>query len=104
MHAIDKLAHFSRIKKERLALAFSKAMRRWISLDFERTRGFRFYPKPETDEDEAGHAVGREVMDEVLHPGEVGVAPGRNAILQRTSSSLRNQPESLKNSECEMRK
>jgi hypothetical protein len=28
-------------------------------------------------EDEAGHAVGREVVDEVLHPGEVGVAPGR---------------------------
>ena len=32
-------------------------------------------------EDEAGHAVGREVVDEVLHPGEVGVAPGRDAIL-----------------------
>ena len=32
-------------------------------------------------EDEAGHAVGREVVDEVLHPSEVGVAPGRDAIL-----------------------
>ena len=30
-------------------------------------------------EDEAGHAVGREVVDEVLHPGEVGVALGRDA-------------------------
>ncbi len=32
-------------------------------------------------EDEAGHAVGREVVDEVLHPGEVGVARRRRAIL-----------------------
>ena len=32
-------------------------------------------------EDEAGHAVGREVVDEVLHPGEVGVALGRDAVL-----------------------
>ena len=32
-------------------------------------------------EDEAGHAVGREVVDEVLHPGEVGVALGRDAEL-----------------------
>ncbi len=74
-------------------------------------------------EDEAGHALRREVVDEVLHPGEVGVALGRNAELmnapaftlrvaspcglplaiclaplgcQRTSSSFRNQSESLK--------
>ena len=32
-------------------------------------------------EDEAGHAVRREVVDEVLHPGEVGVALGRDAEL-----------------------
>lgn len=25
----------------------------------------------------AGHAVRREVMDKVLHPGKVGLAPGR---------------------------
>ena len=31
-------------------------------------------------EDKAGDAVGREVMDEVLDPGEVGVASGRDAI------------------------
>ena len=30
---------------------------------------------------EAGHAVRREVVDEVLHPGEVGVALGRHAVL-----------------------
>ena len=39
---------------------------------------------------------GREVMDEVLHPGEVGVALGGTPNCQRTSSSLRNQSESLK--------
>lgn len=32
-------------------------------------------------EDEAGHALRREVVDEVLHPGEVGVALGRDAKL-----------------------
>ena len=32
-------------------------------------------------EDEPGHTVGREMVDEVLHPGEVGVTLGRNAIL-----------------------
>ena len=32
-------------------------------------------------EDEAGHAGGREVVDEVLHPGEVGVAARRHAVL-----------------------
>jgi hypothetical protein len=32
-------------------------------------------------EHEAGHAGGREVVDEVLHPGEVGVALGRHAEL-----------------------
>src|SRR5439155_2322800 len=32
-------------------------------------------------EDEAGHAAGREVIDEVLHPGEVGVAARRQAEL-----------------------
>ena len=32
-------------------------------------------------EDEAGHALRREVVDEVLHPGEVGVALGRDAEL-----------------------
>ena len=32
-------------------------------------------------EDEAGEAGGREVVDEVLHPGEVGVARGRDAVL-----------------------
>jgi len=32
-------------------------------------------------EDEAGHAMGREVVDEVLHPGEAGVALGRDAEL-----------------------
>jgi hypothetical protein len=32
-------------------------------------------------EDEAGHAVGREVVDEVRDPGEVGVALGRDAEL-----------------------
>ena len=30
-------------------------------------------------EDEAGHAVRSEVVAEVLHPGEVGVALGRDA-------------------------
>ena len=34
-----------------------------------------------TDEDEAGHAGGREVIDEVLHPGEVGVAARGKAEL-----------------------
>ena len=29
---------------------------------------------------EAGHAGGREVVDEVLHPGVVGVARGRHAV------------------------
>ena len=32
-------------------------------------------------EDETGHALGCEVVDEVLHPGEVGVALGRDAVL-----------------------
>ncbi len=32
-------------------------------------------------EDEAGHALRGEVVDEVLHPGEVGVALGRDAEL-----------------------
>ena len=32
-------------------------------------------------EHEAGDARGREVMDDVLHPGEVGVAGGRHAVL-----------------------
>ena len=32
-------------------------------------------------EDEAGHAGRREVVDEVLHPGEVGVARRRDAVL-----------------------
>ena len=32
-------------------------------------------------EDEAGDAGGREVVDDVLHPGEVGVADGRHAEL-----------------------
>ena len=31
--------------------------------------------------DEAGHAVGREVVDEMLHPSEVGVARRWRAIL-----------------------
>ena len=31
------------------------------------------------DEDEAGHAGGYEVVDEVLHPGIIGVARGRLA-------------------------
>ena len=32
-------------------------------------------------EDEAGHTLRGEVVDEVLHPGEVGVALGRDAVL-----------------------
>ena len=32
-------------------------------------------------EDEAGHALRREVVDEMLHPGEVGVTLGRDAKL-----------------------
>ena len=44
---------------------------------------------------EAGDAVGREVVDEVLHPGEVGVARGRHAVLQRSSSRSRSPPQSL---------
>ncbi len=32
-------------------------------------------------EDEARHALRREVVDEVLHPGEVGIALGRDAVL-----------------------
>lgn len=31
--------------------------------------------------DEAGHALGGEVMDEVVHPSEIGVAPRHDAIL-----------------------
>ncbi len=41
-------------------------------------------------EDEAGHALRGEVVDEVLHPGEVGVALGRDAELMNASAfSLR---------------
>ncbi len=32
-------------------------------------------------EDKPGETIGREVMDEMLHPGEVGVAFGRRAVL-----------------------
>jgi len=66
-------------------------------------RAFRIFPfaglvggSAAVGEDEAGHAVGREVVDEVLHPGEVGVALGGTPNYQRTSSSLRNQSESFK--------
>ena len=40
-----------------------------------------FQSKTKTNEDEAGHAGGREVIDEVLHPGEVGVAARGKAEL-----------------------
>ncbi|GIW55790.1 MAG: hypothetical protein KatS3mg082_2194 [Nitrospiraceae bacterium] len=39
--------------------------------------------------------VGREVVDDVLHPGEVGVAHRRHAVLPRASSRSRSPPQSL---------
>ena len=39
--------------------------------------------------------VRREVVDEVLHPGEVGVAGRRHAVLPAQSSRSRSPPQSL---------
>ena len=49
MDAVNELAHFSRINKERLASAFSKAIRRGISCVLDRARGFGFDQEPEAD-------------------------------------------------------
>ena len=39
-------------------------------------------------QDEAGHAVRREVVDEVLHPSEVGVAFGLDAELMNATAFI----------------
>ena len=44
---------------------------------------------------EARDAVGREVMDEVLHPGEVGVAAGGTPYRQRSPERSLSPPQSL---------
>ena len=46
-------------------------------------------------EHEAGHARRREVVDDVLDPGEVGVARRRHAVLPAHVSRSRSPPQSL---------
>ncbi len=55
-------------------------------------------------EDEAARALRREVVDEVLHPGEVGVALGRNAELMNAPAfTLRVAFGNLSRSGCQRR-